>query len=51
MSFETYVKEDINLFGLWVQIFPTLDVDANFKKEWQRNLKNMLEKYDDSIDH
>lgn len=38
-SFENYIKEDINPFGLRVQIFPTFETgDVDFKREWEKTL-------------
>lgn len=39
-SFEDYIKEDMNLPGLRVQIFPTLEgLDTAFKLAWEKILQ------------
>ena len=39
-SFEKYLREDINPYGLRIQIFPLLDnVNPEFRKKWELNLQ------------
>lgn len=38
-SFERYMRNNINPFGLRIQIFPTMEhVDPSFKQAWENNL-------------
>lgn len=40
-SFKRYMRENVNPFGLRIQIFPILeDIDMAFKQKWEDNLQN-----------
>lgn len=39
-NFERYIREDINPYGLRIQIFPLIDnISPDFKKQWEDNLQ------------
>lgn len=48
-SFDRCIKEDINPFGVRIQIFPILyEVGSTFKEKWEKKSTTMYENHDDT---